>query len=183
METPRDNQTEGALSNSVTGFTAPLGLVDQLKRPSIKLDVVPILDMLVIALLMSLLFTRFVVVPGVRVDLPETELRMPHHDAKVAVLTIGNKGMLYFDGSVYEQNSIERAFKQHIEQSDVDSGHVLLVKPEATMPLQAFLELCRMAQVAGFEQVQIAGEKKEERIDIVPVDSVSDRQQLMLPVM
>lgn len=183
METSRDNQTEGQLSNSVAGFTAPLGLVDQLKRPSIKLDVVPILDMLVIALLMSLLFTRFVMVPGVRVDLPETELRMPHHDAAVSVLTIGNKGMLYFDGSVYEQSSIERAFKQHIEQSDVGSGHVLLVKPEATMPLQGFLDLCRMAQVAGFEQVQIAGEKKEERIDIVPIDSVSERQQLMIPVM
>ncbi len=183
MESLKNTSSEDASAQPVAGFTAPLGLVDRLKRPSLTLDFVPVLDLVVIALLMSLLFTRFVMVPGVRVDLPATDLRMPHNDASVAVLTIGNKGMLYFDGSVYEQASIARAFRQHIEGSDAGDGHVLLVKAEATMQLQAFLELCRMAQEAGFVQVQIAGEKKEEAIDIVPVDSLRESQQFMLPVM
>ena len=35
---------------------------------------------------------------------------------------------------------------------------ILLVKTEGSMDLQLFLELCQMAQNAGFVQVQIAGE-------------------------
>jgi biopolymer transport protein ExbD len=139
------------------GYTEPLGLMAQLKRPSIKLDVVPVIDLLVIALLFSLLFTRFVMVPGVRVDLPDSEMQMQPSNLPVAVLTIGNRGMLFFDGAVFELNSIDRGFRQQIEKTPGEDI-VLLVKTEGSMDLQLFLELCRMAQEAGFVQVQIAGE-------------------------
>ena len=172
------------LPQSMAGFTAPLGLVDHLHRPKMKLDLIPVLDLLTIGLLMSLLFTRFVMVPGVRIDLPDSDLRMPHHDAAVAVLTIGNKGMLYFDGSVYEQNSIARAFKHHVEGlKEGASDSVLLVKAEGTMPLQIFLNLCRMAQEAGFMQVQVAGEKEQMRSELVPTESMRESQQFTIPVM
>lgn len=172
------------LPHSMAGFTAPFGLVEHLHRPKMKLDLVPVLDLLTIGLLMSLLFTRFVMVPGVRIDLPDSDLRMPHHDSSVAVLTIGNKGMLYFDGSVYEQGSIARAFKQHIDkQHESGGGSVLLLKAEGTMPLQVFLDLCRMAQEAGFAQVQIAGEKQPVRSELVPTESIRESQQFTVPVM
>ena len=168
---------------AMAGFTAPLGLVDHLHRPKMKLDLVPVLDLITIGLMISLLFTRFVMVPGVRVDLPDSEQRMPHHDAAVAVLTIGNKGMLYFDGSVYEQNSIERAFQRHLADVDNAKGSVLLVKTEGSMQLQVFLDLCRMAQEAGFQQVQLAGEKKTVPSALIPPGSVGDSQQFSIPVM
>ena len=81
------------------------------KRPPINFDVVPIMDLLVIALLFSLLFTRFVMVPGVRVDLPDSGMQMQQSNLPVAVLTIGNRGMLFFDGGVFEINSIDRSLK------------------------------------------------------------------------
>jgi len=139
------------------GYTEPLGLLAQLKRPPISFDSVPVLDLLVIALLFSLLFTRFVMVPGLRVDLPDSGMQMQPSNLPVAVLTIGNRGMLFFDGAVFELNSIDRSFQKYIEElprKDV----VLLVKTEGSMDLQLFLELCQMAQDAGFVQVQIAGE-------------------------
>ena len=118
---------------------------------------VPVLDLLVIALLFSLLFTRFVMVPGVRVDLPSSSMQMQQSNLPVAVLTIGNRGMLFFDGGVFELNSIDRSFQKYIEELPVKDV-VLLVKTEGSMDLQLFLELCQMAQDAGFVQVQIAGE-------------------------
>jgi biopolymer transport protein ExbD len=139
------------------GYTEPLGLMAQLKRPPISFDMIPVLDILVIALLFSLLFTRFVMVPGVRVDLPDSGMQMQPSNLPVAVLTIGNRGMLFFDGAVFELNSIDTSFQNYIEElpgKDV----VLLVKTEGSMDLQLFLELCQMAQNAGFVQVQIAGE-------------------------
>ena len=155
-------------------YTEPLGLMGQLKRPPIKLDMVPVLDLLVIALLFGLLFTRFVMVPGVQVDLPDSEMQMQPSKLPLAVLTIGNRGMLFFEGSVYELDSIERGFKQHIDdlrRQDV----VLLVKAEGSMDLQLFLKLCRMAQVAGFVQIQIAGEHLPEKQSLIPVEGPGSR--------
>jgi len=148
-------------------YTQPLGLMAQLRHPPIKLDFVPVLDLLVIALLFSLLFTRFVMVPGVRVDLPDSELQMQPSNLPVAVLTIGNRGMLFFDGAVFELNSIERGFTKHIEEMPGEKV-VLLVKTEGSMDLQLFLKLCRMAQDAGFVQVQIAGEHLPQPDSTIP---------------
>lgn len=154
-------------SRTVAAFTSPLGLQSQLRRPEWKLDFIPVLDLILIALLFSLLFTRFVMVPGVRVDLPSTDLRMQYDDASVAVLTIGNNEMLYFNGSVYEKNSIATGFREHLAPlSGADA--VLLIKAQADLELESFLELCRMAQIAGFSQVQIAGDQVEATSDSMP---------------
>ena len=154
-------------------YTEPIGLMSRLERPSVKLDFVPVLDLLVITLLFGLLFTRFVMVPGLRVDLPDSEMQMQPTNLPVAVLTIGNRGMLFFEGSVYEIDSIKRGFEQYI-QSRPRSEVVLLVKTQGSMDLQLFLKLCRMAQVAGFVQVQIAGEHLPEVSPVVPVDGDVD---------
>jgi biopolymer transport protein ExbD len=142
-------------ASQLTAFTSPLGLQSQLKRPEWKVDLIPLLDLIVIALLFSLLFTRFVMVPGVRVDLPASDLRIQFNHADVAVLTIGNNGMLYFSGNVYGQKTIATAFKNYLAQLP-DRQAVLLIKAQADFNLESFLELCGMAQSAGFTQVQIA---------------------------
>ena len=48
-----------AESRLIRGYTEPLGLMTLTKRPPISFDVVPVLDLLVIALLFSLLFILF----------------------------------------------------------------------------------------------------------------------------
>ncbi|WPJ98003.1 biopolymer transporter ExbD [Coraliomargarita algicola] len=166
-----ENKKEGSRT-ARHSYTEPLGLMEQLRRPSIKLDVVPVLDLLVIALLFSLVFTRFVMVPGVRVDLPDSEMQMQPSSLPVAVLTIGNRGMLFFDGAVFELNSIERGFQLHIEDMQGEDV-VLLVKTEGAMDLQLFLKLCSMAQSAGFVQVQIAGEHEKKSSPSSPLSPLS----------
>ncbi|MFP4673781.1 MAG: ExbD/TolR family protein [Opitutales bacterium] len=151
-------------------FTAPLGLMGRLKYPIIRVGFVPVLDLLVLALLFSLLFTRFVAFPGVHVNLPVTDLRIRQGAGAAAVLTIEHKGMLLFDGKVYDFQTIEGAFHSHMEEADENQETVLLVKAQASMELEAFLELCRMAQEAGFAQIQIAGAKSKERLDVLPMD-------------
>ena len=181
MKTRKENVGD-ALAGSVGQFTASFGLLERLKRPQVKVDVIPVLDLMVLGLLISLLFTRFVMLPGVRVDLPSTDLRMQHSASAVAVLTIGNEGMLFFDGSVYKHSSIERAFRLHVEAADVERC-VLLVKAQAAMELQLFLDLCRMAQEAGFVQVQIAGEKEEAALDLIPSDLLQQANGVQFPVL
>ena len=157
-------------------YTEPFGLKARLKRPTIKLDMVPVLDLLFIALLFGLLFTRFVMVPGVSVELPKSELQMSQSKLPVTVLTIGNGGMLFFDGAVFELSSIGRGFGKYHEKI-IEQDVVLLIKTEGSMDLQLFLELCQMAKDAGFVQVQIAGDHMPETNSIAPTSedkSVAD---------
>ena len=184
MSSSQQKSAEAPTPQAMAGFTSPFNLVEHLHRPKMKLDLVPVLDLFTVCLLMSLLFTRFVMVPGVSIDLPDSGLLMPHHDSSVAVLTIGNKGMLYFDGSVYEQSSIERALVQHIDSRTGDANvSVLFVKAQGTMPLESLLELCAMAQEAGFEQVQIAAEKEGAVETSMPAAMTSESQQFTPPIL
>lgn len=157
----RDGQHEADIQ--AASPAEPFAFRSRLRRADTSIDFIPVLDMVVIAMLVSLLFTRFVSLPGVRVDLPVTEMTMQHSQNAVAVLTIGNSGMLFFDGAVYEERTIERGFEQYIASSTQDS-RVLLVKADFTMDLQRFLRLCERAKAAGFVQVQLAG-KVEESVD------------------
>jgi len=177
-----EQKPAGNLTAPTAEFTASFGLLERLKRPEIKIDPIPVLDLLVLALLISLLFTRFVMLPGVRVNLPETDLRLQHGAAEVAVLTIGNGGMLFFNGSVYEHASVEQAFARHL-QDRTEQHAVLLVKAEASMELQLFLNLCRMAQSAGFAEVQIAGDEVPEVLELIPGDALQSGSNAFFPVL
>ncbi|PXA05694.1 hypothetical protein DDZ13_02140 [Coraliomargarita sinensis] len=148
-------------------FAEPFGFRGRLRRADTRIDFIPVLDMIVIAMLFSLLFTRFVTLPGVRVDLPVTEMRMQHSQQAVAVLTIGNNGMLFFDGAVFESATIQRGFERYIESSD-GVEPVLLVKADFAMEMQDFLRLCELAKEAGFVQVQLAGKKETAVEEMLP---------------
>lgn len=145
----------------------PFAFRERIRKADTRVDFIPVLDMIVIAMLVSLLFTRFVSLPGVRVDLPVTEMRIQHSQQSVAVLTIGNNGMLFFDGSVFEASTIEDGFKRYIEAAG-PSSRVLLVKAEFRMEMQDFLRLCELAKGAGFVQVQLAGKQKDEVEELLP---------------
>lgn len=161
----KDQQQSSDLQS--TSFSEPFAFRGRLRRPETRIDFIPVLDMIVIALLVSLLFTRFVSLPGVRVELPVTEMRMQHSKQAVAVLTIGNNGMLFFNGAVFEPKTIEGGFERYIEVLE-EGSPVLLVKAESSMEIQDFLHLCELAKSAGFVQVQLAGKKETEVEEILP---------------
>lgn len=170
----REETADNKLALTSDQLTTSFGLKYHLKQPKMKLDLVPALDLIVLALLISLLFTRYLMLPGVRVDLPKTDIYIQQDASRVAVLTIASGGMLFFAGSVYEQNSIGQAFQRYFENGKSTSS-VLLVKAEASMDIQTFLDLCQMAQNAGFSEVQVAADPKiaeqDLAVETLPVQS------------
>jgi biopolymer transport protein ExbD len=160
LESKRNHEIGNSPATSRSSFTTSFGLAERIPHLKVGFDLVAVIDLLAIALLVGLLFTRFVVLPGIRVDLPVTDLRMPQNATDVAVLTIGNNGMLFFSGGVYRLSTVDEAFRRYIDKRKSQNA-VVLLKTEATIDLQMFLELCQMAQAAGFAQVQISGQKAE----------------------
>ena len=105
-----------------------------------------------------------VVTPGVRLDLPETNLRMPASAAAIAVLTVQNEGMLLFDGGVYQLDTIAPAFQAHVAQKG-DHSIILLLKAGERLPMASLLEISAKAQEAGFSQVHIAAKRPDLKKD------------------
>ena len=162
-------------------FTASFGLKQRLQLSPMKFDAVPVLDLIVLALLISLLFTRYLMLPGVQVDLPKTDFSMLHDASRVAVLTVGNEGMLFFSGSVYGHSSIGQAFQKYFENNNKKSS-VLLLKASDSMELQKFLDLCQMAQDAGFSEVQIAADPKKTLTRTYGQEVFKENEPALLPV-
>lgn len=154
-------------SRESVSFVQPFAFRERLRQVDTRIDFIPVLDMIVIAMLVSLLFTRFVSLPGIRVDLPTTEMRMQHSAQTVAVLTIGNNGMFFFDGAVVNSATIEAGFRRYIQSTDRET-QVLLIKANDVMQMQDFLQLCEIAKAAGFDQVQLAGKKKGDFEPLLP---------------
>lgn len=146
--------------SAAPSFTQPFGFSALVRRPRSGLDLVPVLDLVVTALFIGLLFTRFVMTPGVRVDLPVTDLRISHTYSEVAVMTISHNGMFFFDGRVYDAGSIRPALEAFVRGSTQEEV-ALLMKVEGRMEVQQLMELCAAAQAAGFVQVQLSGRKRE----------------------
>ena len=63
-------------------------------------NLLALIDMAFIALLFGFLFTRFVVMPGVEINLLKTDLKMKPASSQIVVLTIENKETIFFDGGI-----------------------------------------------------------------------------------
>ena len=180
MMSARREKSESAATPVPDSFTTSFGLQSRLQLSAMKFDAVPVLDIIALALLISLLFTRYLMVPGVQVDLPKTNLSIQHDASKIVVLTVGNEGMLFFSGSVYEHSSIEQAFQKYFESNDAESS-VLLLKASDSMELQKFLDLCQMAQDAGFSELQIAAAPKKT-LTRTYEEAFQENDPVLLPV-
>jgi biopolymer transport protein ExbD len=151
-----------------------LNLTAQLKPVGSGLDLMPLIDLLCIALLFSLLFTRLVITPGVQLSLSETELQMPQATQEVAVLTVQNEGMLLFDGGVYQVDSIEEAFLERMMRTK-DKPVILLLKAGRLLPMQTLLDICSKAKSAGFVQIDLAAQRTEAAVEL-NVDNLNNSE-------
>ena len=111
--------------------------------------------------------------PGVEVNLPQTDLKMGQGNSFVSVLTIGYDQALYFEGSVHNLRSIEYALRQLAERMEGVSP-VLLVKAGADTKMEFFMHLCKLAKEAGFVKVMLAADEPLVP-EVIPIDGLNVR--------
>ncbi len=158
------------MSSSGTGNFKAVRLVLP-KKLDVGLEFAPLFDVLLIALMFTLLGSGFITAPGFGVDLsaPETSeeaLKLPETapgkplpgvtvDEYVSVLNIRGKSMIIFQGHIYSVETFEQAMKSF-------KGHgTLLVKMDKSVDAQTFLRVCQLAKEAGFERAQMAAKPSE----------------------
>jgi biopolymer transport protein ExbD len=155
-------------------LTSPLGLTRHVRRPDLRLEVVPWLNVLLVAWLLSLLGSRFVYAPGLAVDLGHGSSPLPVQlvlptlsggplpgspaDAVLTVLTAKQDKLFIFEGRIYDLNGLRTVLRNH-RHSAAGGPSVLLLKAGQDVNMQTFLEICTLARTAGFSSVQIAAEE------------------------
>ena len=122
----------------------------KVRKQEISVDAVALFDILLIALMMTLLGSKFVSSPGLGLelgagkDLPK--MASPDGaitDADINVLSARGETMLIFDGAIYSVDSFRR-------QADKNLG------------AQTLVEICEAAKAAGFDKAVIAATADEK---------------------
>ena len=168
MSTPSTDASELSTASSAGNYTEPFGLLSRVRRPSSQLDWIPGLDILAIALMFSLLLTRFVSVSGVNIELPRSGLEMQAASGPVAVLTISNRGMFFFQGGVFELDTLGAGLAQFVQKLEARSKDpqmqqaTLLIKTEGSIDVESVLIVIDMAKQSGFQGIQIAAKPINE---------------------
>ncbi len=117
-----------------------------------------LIDVAFIGLLFSLLFTRFVMIPGMDVEFLRTDLKMNPSSTNIVVLSIENKDTIFFDGGIYNLLSIDSALEQYIQSHPEKTNTSLVIRSDSDMDLESFLDLCSKAEKVGYSSIQIMGQ-------------------------
>jgi biopolymer transport protein ExbD len=148
-------------------ITRPFDFAAHLRRPSAHLEAVPFIDACLLLLFFAVLGSRFVLAPGVAIDLPATRGAPPDAVVTTRMLTVAeNDGqeMLIYDGRIHRFDSFAAALEA--QRSEL-AGEVLLVRMDRDVSMRVWVKVCELAEQAGFVRVLMAAEP-ERALDAGP---------------
>lgn len=156
-------------------LSRPFELHQILTPPERRLDAAAMMDVLLIALFISLLGSRFIFAPGVTADLqlPTTAQDLPGVavDAVLVVLNAKDENMHIFNDSVYRLSALPQALEEYVSDEGEGQNAVLLLKVDAGVPSGTLFQITEFARKAGFAQVQFAFESEQMELNnVIPQD-------------
>ncbi len=138
----------------------PLQLTRALTAPDRRLDMTPLLDLLLLALMVMMLGSPFVVAPGLSVEL-EGGLVLPVGSPEilagvpvVEVLTARGPDSFFFQGRFLTLSELELLARP--PPGSVQAGAVLLLRAHESVTLDVLVRLADWARSWGFSRVQVA---------------------------
>ena len=123
-------------------------------------NLVIFIDLAIISLLFSILFTRLVTFPGMNIDFIKTDLQVHTAHSNVVILTLENSDTIFFDGGIYNMKTIDAALNDYLKKDASRKATSLVIRSDSQMDLEIFLNLCSMVENAGYKNIQILGQPK-----------------------
>lgn len=133
----------------------------KVRKQEISVDAVALFDILLIALMMTLIGSKFVAATGLQVGLNSYADNLPQMQSPekavattdIDVLSARGDSMLIFDGTIYNIDSFRRSFAK--PKKGVSRGSIL-IKSDKNLSVQTLMEICEAAKSAGFKNAIIA---------------------------
>lgn len=137
-------------------ITSPLDLKKHLRQPAKRFDFVPLLDVFFIALFFVMLSPRFVLSPGLSINLPESPGETPMAGLPAsAVVTVRSDEMILFEGQILTPENLGRAMSQYLGSK---SDSAVLIYFDRRVSVQTLLFVSEAAREAGVTRIQLAAE-------------------------
>lgn len=154
-------------------LSSPFSLRERLKKPDARISSAALISVLLVAIFLSVLTSKYIFAPGLTVNLehenvPANTGNVPANAQNIAlpvfsgtlagvetaaVLTMKSDSMFILDGHIYDK--LETAFAK---QKNAKERGILLIKINKTTSIQALFDIAKLAREAGFSAIQIAGE-------------------------
>ena len=136
---------------------SPFDLKRHLKQPDLSVEVLPLVDLCLLALIFSFLSSPFIFSPGLGIDLPRSSASSLSELPTAAVLSVNGPNMLLFEGQVYSLATLQPALDTFINRRRTPNP-TLLLKMNREVAIQMLLTIADFARKAGFSSVQIAAQ-------------------------
>ncbi len=141
----------------------PVNVFSKIKKEKISIGVVAILDVLLIAFLISLSMSKFVLAPGLSIDLNSNSklptMAQPEYvntSSDLTVLTAKGNSMIIFEGSICDRSSLVKKM-----QSSKHKG-TILIKADKSLSIQELLDIVQIAKLSGFQKIHIAAKPEDK---------------------
>ena len=124
-------------------------------------DAVPLFDILLIALLLSLLSSHYILAEGISIDAmpvqdgPDFALV----DASIDVLNAKSQTMIIYDGKIQTLESFLRLMGHR--KPPAPRPETLLIKTDKRVDSQTLLSICEAAKKGGYSKILIATRKND----------------------
>lgn len=122
-------------------------------EPSMGIDLSSIASLLLLALALFGLQSKFFLTTGFEIALPEGKTAILDHRRTDAVLYVKNRDHFLFQAQLLNKNNLRTALEEYTSQHPKTA---LLLFVDKTATVELLLELTDFAKKANFESVQIA---------------------------
>ncbi|OHE74600.1 MAG: hypothetical protein A2007_02605 [Verrucomicrobia bacterium GWC2_42_7] len=137
---------------------SPFDLRNRTKSPNWNWDFVPFIATLLIGIMFVLLGSKFILYPGIPIELPaiqESEEFYLEGVPCTTELTLHDDQIVLFEGRIQSISKLEVTLKAFID-SCKEKEKTLLIRADHHVKMETFLSICHQAKKAGFKSLQIA---------------------------
>lgn len=139
-------------------ITRPLELESRLSPPPRDFTAVAWVNVGVIVLFFSLLGSRFVLSPGLLVELPRMDQASMTAAETSVVVTYSRDGVILFGSGMYSPTELQGVLEEYVIRHPAAKGSTLQVNADKQVSAQALAKLAEIAAAAGFANLAFAGE-------------------------
>ncbi|RMF86180.1 MAG: biopolymer transporter ExbD [Nitrospinota bacterium] len=124
------------------------------KRSEARVDLTPLIDVVLNLVIFLLLTTTFIVQPGLKVNLPQARTQEKTIEKKEWRVIITRDNRLFFNDRQITLAELGRAFQEVREQTEEEQ--TLVIKADKDVPHGRVVEVMDLAKQAGINRLAIA---------------------------
>ncbi len=139
-------------------ITRPLGLQSHLRPPSSRINPIPLVDVVLIALFFSVVHSNYVLAPGLTINLPQGSEEVMAGLATSAFLTVQSENVLLFQERILKMDTLKPALAEHVRERGETN---LVIYIDRGVPVQTLVSVTEIAREAGVARVQVASQPRD----------------------